>query len=136
MDDETLEKNYKFNYNNENDEFKSILKDSVIDELNKEDINKLNDEFNSEFDRIKHDRDYVRKNILKGSNNSINIPVNIKAIITIAGNDNNISNFTKTDLNPLFVIKNVAKLKSKLNLIKDDNNKEKQKYDSNLFAMV
>ena len=144
MDNDTLEKNYKFFYDTDDDklklfnELRIFMEDSVIDELRRQDINQLMYELESEYEQIKSDRDYAREHLLKELNNSINIPVNIKTIITYAENDNNINLFSKSDLNPLIAIQMVRELKEKLKLIKGEDkiSKEGQDYAMTLFNMV
>ena len=143
MDNETLARNYKF-FEREDDEYslfnelKLFMEDSVIDELRRQEISQLMYELDEEFEQIKRDRDYAREHILKGMSNSINIPVNIKTIITYAENDNNINLFSKSDLNPLIAIQMVRELKEKLKLVKgdDDLSKEGQQCALTLFNMV
>ena len=144
MDNDTLEKNYKFFYDTDDDklklfnELRIFMEDSVIDELRRQDINQLMYELESEYEQIKSDRDYAREHLLKELNNSINIPVNIEKIITYAENDNNINLFSKSDLNPLIAIQMVRELKEKLKLIKGEDkiSKEGQDYAMTLFNMV
>ena len=143
MDNETLARNYKFFEREEDeyslyDELKLFMEDSVIDELKRQDLATLRIELNNEFEQIQRDRDYVREHILKGVSNSINIPVNIKTIITFAENDNKINLFSKSDLNPLIVLTKVKELKEKLKVIKGDDpiSKEGQDCALTLFNMV
>ena len=143
MDNNTLARNYKF-IDREDDEInffndlKLFMEDSVIDELRRQDIAQLMYELDEEFETIKKDRDYVREHILKGVANSINIPVNIKTIITYAENDYNINLFSKSDLNPLIALRMVRELKEKLILVKgnDEISKEGQSCALTLFNMV
>ena len=143
MDNNTLARNYKF-IDREDDEInffndlKLFMEDSVIDELRRQDIAQLMYELDEEFETIKKDRDYVREHILKGVSNSINIPVNIKTIITYAENDYNINLFSKSDLNPLIALRMVRELKEKLILVKgnDEISKEGQSCALTLFNMV
>ena len=144
MDNLTLARNYKFFENDGEDEFrlfeelKSFMEDSVIEELRGQDLNDLRYELNAEFEQIQRDRDYAREHILKGVSNSINIPVNIKTIITYAENDYNINWFSKSDLNPLIAIQRVKELKEQLKLVKGDDpiSKEGQDCALTLFNMV
>ena len=146
MDNNTLETNYKFigKKKDENDFFndlKLFMEDSVIDDLkklNRQDLDKLMNDLNVEYETIKRNRDYVREHILKGLSNSINIPVNIETIITQAENDYNINIFSKSDLNPSDELKMVRELKKKLILVEgdDDLSKEGQNCALTLFNMV
>ena len=123
MDDKTLILNYKFIERDE-DEFnffndlKRFMDDSVIEDLRRQDLSQLRLDLEIEFEQIKSDRDYMRKTLLASGDNSINIPVNIKTIITYAENDNNINIFSKSDLNPLIVLQKVKELKKELEIIK------------------
>ena len=95
MSDKDLEKNYKFFDKDDEgygllDELKLFMEESVIAELKTRELNELLYLLDNEFDQIKKDRDYARKYILREANNSINIPVNIKTIITYAENEYNI----------------------------------------------
>ena len=94
------------------------MENSVIDDLQRQDLSKIRFDLDAEFGQIKRDRDYMRQKLLVTGDNSINIPVNIKTIITYAENDNNINIFSKSDLNPLIVLKNVKELKEELKIIK------------------
>ena len=139
----TLARNYKFIDREEDEDnffndLKLFMEDSVIDELKRQDIAQLMYELDEEYETIKRDRDYVREHILKGVSNSINIPVNIKTIITYAENDYNINLFSKSDLNPLIALRMVRELKEKLILVKgdDDLSKEGQDCALTLFNMV
>ena len=142
MGDEDLAKNYKFSDNDGYgllEELKlKYLEDSVVEELKRGDLNELLDELDKEFQQIKNDRDEARKYILKEGNNSINIPVNIKTIITYAENDYKINLFSKSDLNPLIALKMVKELKEELKIIKGDDpiSKEGQENALTLFNMV
>ena len=80
----------------------------------------------------------MRKTFLVSGDNSINIPVNIKKIITYAENDNNINIFNKNDLNPLIVLQKVKELKKELEIIKgiDKISVEGQECALTLFNMV
>ena len=143
MDNMTLARNYKFIDREEDEDnffndLKLFMEDSVIDELKRQDIAQLMYELDEEYETIKRDRDYVREHILKGVSNSINIPVNIKTIITYAENDYNINLFSKSDLNPLIALRMVRELKEKLILIKGDDELSKEGQDCalTLFNMV
>jgi len=144
MDNTTLARNYKFFERGDEDEYnlfselRLFMEDSVIDELRRQDLNQLQYDLDMEFEQIKKDRDYAREHILKTNNNSINIPVNIKTIITYAENDNKINLFSKSDLNPLVAIQMVKELKEKLQLVKGDDpiSKEGQESALTLFNMV
>ena len=126
MDDKTLILNYKFIERDE-DEFnffndlKRFMEDSVIEDLKRQDLSQLRLDLEIEFEQIKSDRDYMRKKLLVKGDNSINIPVNIKTIITYAENDNNINIFSKSDLNPLIVLQKVKELKKELEIIKGND---------------
>ena len=114
------------------------MEESVIAELKTRELNELLYLLDNEFDQIKKDRDYARKYILREANNSINIPVNIKTIITYAENEYNINLFSKSDLNPFYAIKKVEELKAQLKIVKGDDNisKEGQENALTLFNMV
>ena len=143
MDDKTLILNYKFIERDE-DEFnffndlKRFMEDSVIEDLRRQDLSQLRLDLEIEFEQIKSDRDYMRKTLLASGDNSINIPVNIKTIITYAENDNNINIFSKSDLNPLIVLQKVKELKKELEIIKgiDKISVEGQECALTLFNMV
>ena len=143
MDDKTLILNYKFIERDE-DEFnffndlKRFMDDSVIEDLRRQDLSQLRLDLEIEFEQIKSDRDYMRKTLLASGDNSINIPVNIKTIITYAENDNNINIFSKSDLNPLIVLQKVKELKKELEIIKgtDKISVEGQECALTLFNMV
>ena len=77
-------------------------------------------------EQIKNDRDDVRNNMLTGNDNNIYIPVNINKIVNIAKNEFKINNYTKSDLNPLYVIGKLKELKESLKLIKVDDIISKQ----------
>ena len=143
MSDKDLEKNYKFFDKDDEgygllDELKLFMEESVIAELKTRELNELLYLLDNEFDQIKKDRDYARKYILREANNSINIPVNIKTIITYAENEYNINLFSKSDLNPFYAIKKVEELKAQLKIVKGDDNisKEGQENALTLFNMV
>ena len=141
MDNKTLARNYKF-FERADDEFnlfndlKRFMEDSVIEELRRQDINQLKLDLENEYDQIKKDRDDMRKVVL--NDNSINIPVNIKTIITYAENDNNINIFSKSDLNPLIVLQKVKELKKELEVVKgaDTISMEGQECALTLFNRV
>ncbi len=143
MDDRTLILNYKFIERDE-DEFnffndlKRFMEDSVIEDLRRQDLSQLRLDLEMEFEQIKSDRDYMREKLLSSGDNSINIPVNIKTIITYAENDNNINIFSKSDLNPLIVLQKVKELKKELEIIKgtDKISMEGQECALTLFNMV
>ena len=130
LNDKELASQYKLIENDDEDEFilfnnlRLFMEDSVIEELRRTDLVQLKCELDAEFDQIKRDRDYVRKHILKGLNSSINIPVNIKTIITYAQNDNKIHIFSKSDINPLYAIRKLQELKESLILIKSKKSKD------------
>ena len=144
MDDKTLARNYKFFERDEDNEFnlfndlKRFMEDSVIEELRRQDLSQLKLDLELEYEQIKSDRDYMRKNLLVSGDNSINIPVNIKTIITYAENDNNINIFSKSDLNPLIVLQKVKELKDELEIVKgnDTISKEGQECALTLFNKV
>ena len=143
MDDKTLARNYKFIEREEDDfnlfnDLKRFMEDSLIEELKRQDLSQLRLDLELEYDQIKNDRDYMRQKLLVSGDNSINIPVNIKTIITYAENDNNINIFSKSDLNPIIVIRKVKELKEELEIIKgnDKISKEGQECALTLFNMV
>ena len=143
LDDATLARNYKFIEKDE-DEFnlfndlKVFMEESVIEELKREGLSQLRLDLELEYEQIKRDRDYMRQRLLVSGDNSINIPVNIKTIITYAENNNNINIFSKSDLNPIFVLKKVKELKKEIEIIKGDDeiSKEGQESALTLFNMV
>ena len=142
MDDLTLQRNYKF-IEKDDEEFnlfdlKRFMEDSVIEDLKRQDLTQLRLDLQHEFDQIKNDRDYARQKLLVSGDNSINIPVNIKTIITYAENDNNLNIFSKSDLNPFIVLQKVKELKQELEIIKgnDKISKEGQECALTLFNMV
>ena len=114
------------------------MENSVINDLQRQDLSRIRFDLDAEFEQIKRDRDYMRQNLLVTGDNSINIPVNIKTILTYAENDNNINIFNKCDLNPLIVLKKVKELKEELQIIKgaDKISVEGQDYALTLFNMV
>ncbi len=144
LNDEMLERNYKFIERDEDDEFnifndlKRFMEDSVIEEMKRAGFSKLRLDLDSEFEQIKKDRDDMRKNLLVSGDNSINIPVNIKTIITYAENDNHINMFSKSDLNPMIVLQKVKELKEDLEIVKgsDKISKEGQECALTLFNKV
>ena len=142
MDNATLERNYKFIERDDDDEFfnslKRFMEDSVIEEIRRVEYPKLRYDLDSEFKQIKEDRDYMREKLLTKGDNSINIPVNIKTIITYAENDNKINMFSKSDLNPMIVLQKVKELKQELEIIKGDDiiSKEGQECALTLFNKV
>ena len=147
MDDKTLARNYKFIERDGDDpeilinlpnDLSRFMEKSVIDDLQRQDLSKIRFDLDAEFEQIKRDRDYMRQNLLVTGDNSINIPVNIKTIITYAENDNNINIFSKSDLNPLIVLKKVKELKEELEIIKgkDKISMEGQECALTLFNMV
>ena len=137
MDNDTLERNYKFNEVFNVDERRRFMEDNVIEEFHQFNPD-LNVQINDEFNQIKSDRDYARKNILTTGDNSIFIPVNIKTIMTYAENDNNITAFSKSDLNPFYVIQRVKELKEELKIRKGEDpiSREEQSSALTLFYMV
>ena len=142
MDDITLRRNYKFIERDEEEfnlfDLKRFMEDSVIDDLKRQDLSQLRCDLEEEYDQIKNDRDYARQKLLVSGDNSINIPVNIKTIITYAENDNNINIFSKSDLNPFIVLRKVKELKQELEIIKgtDKISREGQECALTLFNMV
>ncbi len=144
LNDEMLERNYKFIERDEDDEFnifndlKRFMEDSVIEEMKRAGFSKLRLDLDSEFEQIKKDRDDMRKNLLVSGDNAINIPVNIKTIITYAENDNHINMFSKSDLNPMIVLQKVKELKEDLEIVKgsDKISKEGQECALTLFNKV
>ena len=128
----------------EDDEFnifndlKRFMEDSVIEEMKRAGFSKLRLDLDSEFEQIKKDRDDMRKNLLVSGDNAINIPVNIKTIITYAENDNHINMFSKSDLNPMIVLQKVKELKEDLEIVKgsDKISKEGQECALTLFNKV
>ena len=147
MDNQTLEKNYKFFEGDKNnikklykslDHMKKYIEEAVINELKNNlapNVKALNEEFN----QIKNDRDYVRENILNPPDNIINIPVNINSIITLAKNVYGINDYSKSNLNPLQVLKEVQELKDELIKLKKINNETSSEIYENsltLFNMV
>ena len=147
MDDKTLARNYKFIERDGDDpeilinlpnDLSRFMEKSVIDDLQRQDLSRIRFDLDAEFEQIKRDRDYMRQNLLVTGDNSINIPVNIKTIITYAENDNNINIFSKSDLNPLIVLKKVKELKEELEIIKgkDKISVEGQECALTLFNMV
>ena len=126
MDDETLEKKYKFS--------DDILENYIINNpqlnLNKDELKKL---LNDEYKQIKKDRDDVRKNILKNGDNDIHIPVNIKRII----NEEKINN-TGERLNPKEILEKIKQLKNELQIIKGEDKFRKEAQDCalDLFSKV
>jgi len=147
MDDKTLARNYKFIERDGDDpeilinlpnDLARFMEKSVIDDLQRQDLSRIRFDLDAEFEQIKRDRDYMRQNLLVTGDNSINIPVNIKTIITYAENDNNINIFSKSDLNPLIVLKKVKELKEELEIIKgkDKISVEGQECALTLFNMV
>ena len=114
------------------------MEDSVIEDLKRQDLSQLRCDLEEEYNQIKRDRDYARQKLLTQGDNSINIPVNIKTIITYAENDNNINIFSKSDLNPFIVLQKVRELKQELEIIKgtDIISVEGQECALTLFNMV
>ena len=147
MDNQTLEKNYKFFEGDKNnikklykslDHMKKYIEEAVINEL-KNNLAPKVETLNEEFNQIKNDRDYVRENILNPPDNIINIPVNINSIITLAKNVYGINDYSKSNLNPLQVLKEVQKLKDELIKLKKINNETSSEIYENsltLFNMV
>ena len=146
MDNATLERNYKFVENDE-DEFHffnrvdRFMENSVIQELRGINFNFLKISLNNEYEQIKKDRDDMRKIVL--DEDTINIPVNISAIITITKNENGINEFNKSDLNPLYVLEKIEELKKELVKIKsigkkniNENQNEEEKASLTLFNRV
>ena len=114
------------------------MDDSVIEDLRRQDLSQLRLDLEIEFEQIYSDRDYMRKTLLASGDNSINIPVNIKTIITYAENDNYINIFSKSDLNPLIILQKVKELKKELEIIKgtDKISVKGQECALTLFNMV
>jgi len=142
MDDMTLRRNFKFIEKDEEEfnlfDLKRFMEDSVIEDLKRQDLSQLRCDLEEEYNQIKRDRDYARQKLLTQGDNSINIPVNIKTIITYAENDNNINIFSKSDLNPFIVLQKVRELKQELEIIKgtDIISVEGQECALTLFNMV
>jgi DNA-directed RNA polymerase II subunit RPB1 len=147
MDNKTLARNFKFIERDGDDpeilinlssDLSRFMENSVIDDLQRQDLSRIRFDLDAEFEQIKRDRDYMRQKLLVTGDNSINIPVNIKTIITYAENDNNINIFSKSDLNPLIVLKKVKELKEELQIIKgnDKISLEGQECALTLFNMV
>ena len=147
MDDKTLARNFKFIERDGDDpeilinlssDLSRFMESSVIDDLQRQDLSRIRFDLDAEFEQIKRDRDFMRQKILVTGDNSINIPVNIKTIITYAENDNNINIFSKSDLNPLIVLTKVKELKKELQIIKgkDKISVEGQECALTLFNMV
>ena len=143
MDDETLSKKFKFFENAPNnisfDILNKYMKKEIIENLKKIKLADLKSRLDKEFEIIKNNRDYMRKNILTFIDDSINIPVNINEIITKYKSKFNINNYSKSDLNPLNVLERVDKLKNELKaIIYHRNNQLNLDDDSNegIFYMV
>ena len=103
MNDEILEKNYKFSEKNLKDYIKNNLKLNLNEK-------ELKISLNDEYEQIKKDRDEVRNNILIDGDNYIHIPVNIKRILLTAKNIKNQS----SNLNPKEILDKVNNLKEEL----------------------
>ena len=75
---------------------------------------------------------------MTSNDNVINISVNINSIIILANNEFDINDYTKSDLNSLFVINRVKKLKDDLTQIKNNNEQSTEIHDNSLtlFNMV
>ena len=144
MDDETLSKNFKFFENiGENisfDDFDKYMEKKVIEVLKKIKLTDLKSRLDDEFEIIKNDRNYTRKNILTSIDNSIYIPVNINEIIAKYKSEYNINKFSKSDLNPIEVLDKVKQLKDDLKKIIFHNDNHINIDDSSsslmLFYMV
>ena len=146
MDNATLTKNYKFFEKDENESqllqnLKRFMEDKVVNKMQEDNLNKIKIRLNKEYEQIKIDRDDMRKIFI--NDDTINIPLNIKTIITFAKNENNINEFSKSDLNPLDVLSKVDELKQDLVRIKSrckKLSKEEQNEDEwtslNLFNRV
>ena len=141
MDDQILEENFKFKENEGNnylENLKIYIKKEVIQDLSNQNLAQIKIALDEEFEQIKKDRDYMRENLLTSVDNSINIPVNIKSIITLSKQKYKINEFCKSDLNPLTVINKVKELKEKLKMIKGNDiiSLDGQKNALTLFNMV
>ena len=139
MDDDDLEKNYKFFVNNNTniDELTEFMENSTIESI-RHNIQQLKNLLDDEYKQIKIDRNEVRKNILTNNDDLIHIPINIQRIIKNYEIKFNINKFSKSDLNPFEVIHNVRNLKDELKIIKGDDiiSKESQECALNLLNKV
>ena len=142
MDDQILEENFKFIENNRSNNYlenlKKYIKKEEIEDISNQHLAQIKIALDEEFEQIKKDRDYMRENLLTSVDNSINIPVNIKAIITLSKQKYKINDFSKSDLNPLTVINKVKELKGELKMIKGNDiiSIDGQKNSLTLFNMV
>ena len=146
MDNLVLEKKYKFFeidgfnaeiLNNLLHNMQNCIEEAVINII-RNNLLQIKTVLEEEYKQIKEDRDYVRKNILSSNDNEINIPVNINSIIILAKNEYDINNYSKSDLDPLFVINKVKELKEELIQIKNNNKKGTEIHENSLtlFYMI
>ena len=124
MNDEILEKNFKFS----NNLLRNYINNNPNLNLNENVLRRI---LKDEFNQIKQDRDDVRK-ILINRDNIIHIPVNIKRIIMNAETMGN----NQRKLNPLKILEKIRKLKRKLKIINGEDKKEEQDCALYLFSKV
>ena len=115
------------------------MDNKVINELLYENFPLLKLKLEEEYNQIIKDRDELRNNIYANLDvNKGHFPVNIPRIKWNAKKSFNITNVTKSDLSPLYIIEEKEKLKKRLILVVGDDyiSKEMQACGTKMFNII
>ena len=105
--------------NDRDDMKKGIFKNNEVDDMEKDVLNNNDKDDKKKDDLNNNDRNDKKKKIL--NDNSIHIPININRIITNAKTRYRISPFSKSNLNPFDINRDLIALKNELKIIKGND---------------